>query len=158
MNTRRLSNNHAAELYSLRWNVEVAFRSLKQTMSHRKMLSTTASNAAVELDWTMIGFWLLALIAVDNVRGENKNRISIAGSLRMVRNWVHHHTGRPPAGGLLRQLRTALIDEYERLNLKASHDWPHKKRQKPPGKPILRMPTESELAIIKELKDENRAA
>jgi len=54
--------------------------------------------------------------------------------------------------------RVALPEKFLTHNPKASHDWPHKKRQKPPGKPILRMPTELELAIIKELKDENRAA
>jgi len=158
MNRRHLSNSQAAELYSLRWKVEVGFRSLKQTMSRRKMFSTSAGNAKAELDWAMIGFWLLALLAVDEASTKNKDRVSIATALRKVRCWMRHEIGRPPAGGLLGQLKKALVDDHERLCLKASHNWPHKKRQKPPGKPKLRMPTELELIIIIELLDANVAA
>ena len=158
MNMRHLSNNQAAELYCLRWKIEVSFRSLKQTMSHRKMLSASAGNAAVELDWAMIGFWLLALMAVDEMSTKNKGCVSIAKALREVRFWMRQQTGRPPTGGIRRKLKQALIDDYERQGLKKAHNWPHKKSQKPPGRPNLRMPTESELMLAKVLKTGNIAA
>jgi len=59
---RKLSDVSAAKLYRRRWSVELLYRSLKQTLGRRKMLSDSPDHAKVELDWTMIGFWALTLI------------------------------------------------------------------------------------------------
>jgi hypothetical protein len=59
----------AARLYGLRWGVEVMYRSLKQTMSRRKLLSDSPRNARVELSWAMVGLWTLALIKAERCEG-----------------------------------------------------------------------------------------
>jgi len=56
-----LSDQAAVRLYKLRWGVEVLYRSLKQTLGRRKMLSDSPKHAQVELDWCVIGLWMLSL-------------------------------------------------------------------------------------------------
>lgn len=153
-----LSNAEAKTLYRMRWKVEVNFRSLKQTLCRRKMLSTTPSNARVELDWAMVGLWLLSLMAVDHVARRDKPRVSVAATLRTLRQWMRRRTGRPPSKGLRGALRKAAVDRYTRRRPKEARDWPHKKRDKPPGSPKLRMATRAEVRKAKGLLDANRAA
>jgi len=154
----RLSDAQAAELYCRRWVVEVCFRSLKQTMARRKMLSTSAENAKVELDWAMVGLWLLGLMGAGEVRSADQGRISIAQVLRAVRVWMRRQTGRPSAGGLGGRFRKAVVDRYVRHGSKAARAWPHKKRPRPPGTPNVRMATELEILEAKELTSETKAA
>lgn len=153
-----LSDRQANTLYRLRWKVEVSFRSLKQTMRRRKMLSMAAANARAELDWAMVGLWLLALMAVDRVARRDKGRVSVAAALRSVRTWMRQRLGRPPAGGLRRALRVAAVDRYTRKHPKGARNWPHKKREKPPGQPKVRMATETEVTKAKGLRHANKAA
>lgn len=153
-----LSNAEANTLYCLRWKVEVSFRSLKQTMRHRKMLSTAAANARVELDWAMVGLWLLGLMAVERVDLVDKGRISVAVALRSVRTWMRRRSGRPPAGGLRDALRVAVLDRHKRTRPKTARAWPHKKREKPPGIPKVRMATQTEVLKAKGLQHANKAA
>ena len=47
---RRLSARTAAELYRRRWGLEVAFRSLKQTLERRRVRSGTAARRGP--NWT----------------------------------------------------------------------------------------------------------
>ena len=148
----------ANALYRLRWKVEVSFRSLKQTMRRRKMLSTGAANARVELDWAMVGLWLLGLMAVDQVARRDKGRVSVAGALRSVRLWMRRRSGRPPARGLRGALRVAVVDRYKRTRPKQARGWPHKKREKPPGTPKVRMATQAEVRKAKGLPHANKAA
>lgn len=147
-----LSDRQVADLYRRRWLVEVAFRSLKQTLSHRKMLSGTPANAALELDWAMVGLWMLGLMASGEVRQVDRGRWSAAKTLRAVRRAMRRKTSRPPAGGLAGQLRKAVVDRYVRTGSKRARDWPHKKKQKPPGCPKVRTATKTEVRKAQELR------
>ena len=153
-----LSDKEAALVYCLRWKVEVSFRSLKQTMRRRKMLSTTAANAQVELDWAMVSLWLLGLMAVGEVARADRGCVSVAAALRSVRTWIRRRSCRPPAGGLRGALRVAVVDRYKRTRPKQARAWPHKKREKPPGTPKVRMATEAEVRKAKGLRHANKAA
>ena len=153
-----LSDKEAGALYCLRWKVEVSFRSLKQTMCCRKMLSTTAATARVELDWAMVSLWLLSLMAVAVVARRDRGCVSVALALRSVRTWMRRPSRRPPAGGLRGALRVAAVDRYKRTRPKRARDWPHKKREKPPGTPKVRMATQAEVRKTKGLRHENTAA
>lgn len=148
----RLSDAAAVEMYKLRWGAELLFRSLKQTLGRRKVLSDSPAHAEVELDWAAVGLWLLALTAAD-AAGASSRR-SIASALRAVRSAA---AGR--GGGLLwAALSRAVLDTYRRRGAKKARHWPHKKRDKPPGHPKARTATAEEVALAMELKRQRPAA
>jgi len=62
-----LSAETAALLYEMRWGVEVFYRSCKQTLQRRKMLSHTPEPAQWELTWTILGMWLLGVMSVEAI-------------------------------------------------------------------------------------------
>jgi hypothetical protein len=138
-----LSETQASVFYRLRWGVEMTYRSLKETMDRRKMLSATPRRARLELHWTMLGFMMLGVLTTRRlIPGQDPARWSVALALRAVRRAA---AARNPtrAAAALRQLRHAVIADTTRKN-KTAHDWPHKKTQKPPRPPKLRIASESE--------------
>jgi hypothetical protein len=135
-NPCELSKKTAAELYRRRWGLEVAFRTLKQTLEHRKVRSGTPRHALAELDWAVLGLWALGLLGVEALRSarERPRRLSFALALRAVR----HAARTNPAPRTLRgRLRRAVADEYRRKGKKRAYRWPHKKNPPPPGAPVL---------------------
>jgi len=158
----RLSDRDAADLYRRRWGVELIFRSLKQTTGKRRLRCDSPANAAAELDWAVVGLWLLGLVSVERIveAGAEPGRWSVASSLRVVRRAIE---GRPPAGrgsraDLRRALAAAVKDGYARTRPKAARHWPHKKKDKPPGDPRARTASDSEIQLAAELRDQRRAA
>jgi hypothetical protein len=136
----RLTDAALARLYRQRWGVEVCYRSLKQTLGGRKMRSASPAAAAAELDWTLAGLAILGAMAVESQgpRAAAPSRWSPAQALRVVRRWTVRRWTRRPPGGLRGELRRAVMDGYVRLGAKAARDWPHKKRERPPGEPKIR--------------------
>ena len=153
LETSELSDGTIAKLYGRRWLVEVSFRSLKQTMGHRKMLSETPENASVELDWAVAGLWLLGLMAARAAPRRDRGRCSIALALRAVRMAMRRGTSRPGRGGLPGVLRKAVIDRYIRHRPKKARCWPHKKKEKPPGMPRTRMAKKVEVQKAQQLRE-----
>lgn len=147
----RLGDAAAVEMYKLRWGAELLFRSLKQTLGRRKVLSDSPAHARVELDWAAVGLWLLALMNA-HAAGASA-RPSTASALRAVRSAM---AGR--GGGLWRALSRAVLDTYRRRGAKKARHWPHKKREKPPGNPKARTATAEEVALAMELKQRRPAA
>ncbi len=49
----RLSSRQMREIYQARWGVEIYYRDFKQTFGRGKLLSKTADNAQLELDWSI---------------------------------------------------------------------------------------------------------
>jgi len=143
----RLSDGQIYELYKLRWGVEVLFRSFKQTMEHREMRCGSPDHAKIELDWAMVGLWMLGLISQEAIgrRRRLERKWSVAKSLRIVRGAIRRVRQPRAKGGLRHQLRDALQDNYVRNRPKKARHWPHKKREQPPGIPIVRMATNSEV-------------
>lgn len=139
-----LSDAQVKHWYRQRWMIEVQYRGLKQTMEHRKLLSDSPAMARAELDWSLIGLWLLELMQVDSRRWRRTPRHSLAGGLRVVRRAMRG-VGRVPAGGLARQLRAAWVDDYVRAGPKGARDWPHKKNEPPCGPPKIRTATAEEI-------------
>jgi hypothetical protein len=150
---KRLSARAAAELYRRRWGLEVAFRSLKQTLQRRKMRSGTASHARAELDWAALGLWMLALIGAHAVG--DPRRLSLAAALCAVRAARHA----PGSDRRLRaRLRRAVRDRYRRTSSKGAWRWPHKKNPPAPGAPRLTRATAAQVAQAKALRTLRYAA
>jgi hypothetical protein len=147
-----LSDAEAAELYRRRWQVEVIYRSLKQVMSRRRMRCDSPANAAAELDWAVIGLWLLGLLSISRIiaAGGSPEQWSVALSLRAVRREIRPRRGRQRS--LNAALAAARLDGYVRTASKKARHWPHKKREKPPGDPKARKAEGSEILLAAELR------
>ena len=61
-NRRVMSDSEAGRIYKLRRAVEVMYRSLKQAMRLRKVLSASPERAGLELDWAVMSMWVPGLL------------------------------------------------------------------------------------------------
>jgi hypothetical protein len=135
-----LSDRQVATMYRRRWGIEVFYRSLKRTMEKHKMRSASPNKAQVELDWALAGLWMLGLLTVQRMirRQGNPMQWSVAQSLRVVRRVMSGRGGRQGAKDLC-ALGQAVKDDYHRGGSKTARNWPHKKTEKPPDPPKIRM-------------------
>jgi hypothetical protein len=137
---RRLTDQQVVRLYARRWGIELFYRHLKQTFHRRKLLSRNAENARVEMEWSLVGLWAMALYALveATARGVPPARLSFAQLLRAFRRTLRDYLHPTDRGErLCERLRVAVIDSYARKN-KSSRDYPRKKQEKPPGAPTIR--------------------
>lgn len=153
----RLSRKTAAELYRRRWGLEVAFRSLKQTLERRKVRSGTATHAKTELSWAVAGMWALALLGVRAIAraGHGPRRLGLAATLAAAR--AAYRGGRSPRR-LNARLRRCVTDAYRRRGSKRAYRWPHKKTQTQPGTPTLTIATPQQVLRAQQLRYSNTAA
>ena len=154
-----LSGQQVAAMYRRRWGLEVFYRSLKQTLEKHKLHSATPEKAEVELDWAVAGLWMLGLLTVQRlIRSRVRpGRWSVAESLRVVRRMMSGRGSRRTARNL-RGLVKATTDTYHRRGPKHACDWPHKKTQKPPGPPHIRMAKRHERQAAQRFRQEREAA
>jgi hypothetical protein len=163
MDAGLLSDEQAEVIYRKRWGIELVYRSLKQTMGHRRMRCDAPANAAVELDWSVIGLWMLGLLSVSRIlqSGGSPYQWSVASSLRAVRRTLRAANPRPTRRhepSLAESLAAARLDGYKRHGSKKSRHWPHKKREKPPGTPLARNATRIEIELAARLRPKEKAA
>jgi hypothetical protein len=140
------------EMYRRRWKIELYYRSLKQTMHKRKMLSDSPRHAAVELDWCVASLWIMGLMTVAALveSGKAPGRASVAGAWKVVRKAVRECGKCCALGCLPRKLRAAMLDSYVRQSNKNARHWPRKKREQPPGPVKLRLAKAGEIARARE--------
>jgi len=146
-----LSDTQAGALYRMRWGIEVFYRSLKQTLGRRKMHSAAPLQAKCELSWAVMGLWGLAMMSVRQIvaAGDDPLALSVATALRQVRLAIRRGPGSPKARILLGRLGAAVKDSYVRRTSKKARDWPHKKKDKPPGLPRIQIATQEQLLQAK---------
>jgi hypothetical protein len=146
----QLSDAQAAELYQLRWGVELSYRALKQTLQRGKMLSDSPGHAMVELDWTLLGQWILSLMHWTHqpVRSRTPVHEGTAQALRIVRQAMGAGRGRK---SLAAQLRAIRPDRYERKRSKRARHYPQKKKDSPCGIPKIRTATKRQVKLAKRL-------
>jgi len=156
----RLSDAQAGRFYRLRWGVELLYRALKQTLEHRKLLSDSPRHAQVELDWTMVGLWMLGLMSLEAMRrdGYQLNAWGVARSLRVVREAMDKGHRSHRQGGLRQSLGQSVKDEYRRTCSKKARHWPHKKTERPPGAPQIRTAEPAEVMLAQQLRERKRVA
>ncbi len=140
LSSRRLSDALASRLYTLRWGIELQFRTLKQTFGRRTLRSRTPERAHAELEWSLMGLWMIHLFAVkEQVKiGEPPSQTSVAMAIQVVRSILFLWCEVPEEGAdLWTQLQNAIIDGYERQSSKRGRYRPHKKDVPSAGKPII---------------------
>jgi hypothetical protein len=151
----RLSDAQVIGVYRRRWGIELFFRHLKQTFQRRKLRSTSADKARVELEWSLVGLWCLALYAqVELVeQGLDPQELSMAGALRAFRRTLRdylHPAERKRSLAML--LRRAVRDQYPRKD-KTSRDYPRKKQaDPPPGEPEIKTATTAQVRRARQLR------
>jgi hypothetical protein len=160
LDKKALTDKSAGVLYAMRWGVEVFYRALKQTLRKRKMLSHSPAAAQSELTWTMYGLWLLGLMSVSKLlaRGVDPLRWSAAATRDRVRESLRLILRGRRDRALLRDLGWAVKDDYERRRTKQARDWPHKKKEKPPGEPKIQSATAEQRRTIERLRARMSAA
>jgi hypothetical protein len=148
-----LTDEEAGTLFGMRWGEEVFYRSYKQTMQRRKLLSRTAATCLAEVHWTLLGLWLLGLMTALRLIGQGIDPLamSVARARDAVRQAVRDKRPRRGPRGLDGALRTAVKDGYVRHTSKAARDYPRKKREKPPGPPRIQAATGAEVKRARRL-------
>lgn len=148
LSTKLLSNNQVIGIYKRRWGIELFYRHLKQTFGKRKLKSTSPKSAYVEMHWSMLGLWCMALYGIKQLakQGVSSSRLSFAKLLRAFRRIMRDSLHPVTKGKTLCDLvNDSLIDTYQRSD-KTSRDYPRKKVETPPGKPIIRSATKQQKA------------
>jgi len=156
-----LSDEQAGAIYEMRWGIEVFYRSYKRTMAHHKMLSRTPATCIEEFRWTMVGLWLMGLASVEKIIAAGRDPLawSVAKSRNSMRRALRGALcGQRPRVALCKQLASAVKDNYVRKGPKKARDWPHKKRERPPGPPQIRPATAEEVQHAQRLRTKKLAA
>lgn len=141
----------AGDIYRQRWGIEIQFRSLKQTFGRTKLRSRTPERAAVELEWSLVGLWMIQLLArKEQVKAREPDKLtSIAAVLRIVRQMMQRDAAAPKrAECFTKKLAQAVTDEYK--HKKTSRDYPRQKKQKAIGKPTIMIATKEQKKLLKQ--------
>jgi len=154
----KLSLVSARMLYTMRWGVEVFFRSLKQQLQHRKLRSKAPTQATLELHWAVVGIWMLGLLAVKRVVEAGHDPLSFSVALALYCLRLAAQTTAADRFPLGEQLAAGLKDTYVRHGSKNSRPWPRRKKTRPPGAPSVRLATPVEIRLAKEFHGKSVAA
>ena len=148
-----LTDAMAAEFYGLRWGEEVFYRTCKQTLDRRTLLSRTPETCLLEAELIVLGVWLLGLMTIRELgqAGHEPHQWSPAASRDTVRRAIRGKRCRR-GRGFTSELSRAIKDTYERQGSKAARDYPRKKKQTPPKPPKIRPATPAELRKYQRLR------
>lgn len=155
LDRRQLTHAEALKLYQSRWGEEVFYRSYKQTLQRRKLLSRTAPTCLVESQWNLLGLWLLGLMSVSSIIAARRDpkAWSVAGSRELVRQAMRNERPRRRARQpLVAHLAASLQDGYPRSSDKTARNYPRKKKEKPPGPPKFKSASPAEIRKAKRLE------
>ena len=151
LNLRRLSDAQASRLYRLRWGIELQFRALKQTFGRRTLRSRTPDRAYAELNWSLIGLWMIHLFAVkEQVSiGEPPSQTSAGLAIQVVRSILFLWCEVPEEGAdLWTQLQQAVLDTYKRQGSKRARYLPNKKDKPSAGKPKIEKANQKKMELL----------
>ena len=151
---KELTGEAARQFYQLRWGIELQFRTLKQTFGCRKLKSRTPEHALRELDWSLMGLWMIQLFAVKEqiAIGEPPKHSSAALAIRAIRDVFHSWSEIPTKGTSLKsKLRHAVTDQYERSKeSKKSRYRPDDKDKPCAGKPVVKTANRKQKLMLKQ--------
>jgi hypothetical protein len=152
LDTKWLSNMQALQLYRMRWGIELQFRTLKQTFGRRMLRSRTPERALVELDWSMLGLWLIQLFAVKEQidLGKLPEQCSIGLAINIVREVFGRWWDQPTSGhDLATRLGNAVKDCYVRKKPKRGRYKPQNGSEPSCGSPIITKASGEQKARLK---------
>ena len=135
LNSSKLSDARAGEIYRRRWGIEVQIRSLKQTFGRAKLLGRTPDVVEHELTWSLIGLWMAQLLALREQadRIELEAQTSVAMVMRILQDILHCPNDVPARGeSFTSRISNALTDTYVRRSKKKSRNYPRRKEVRLP--------------------------
>jgi hypothetical protein len=146
-----LTDAEAVHLYQLRWGVELQFRTVKQTFGRRKLRSRTPDRAYVELDWSLVGLWLIQLFAVKEqlAIGAIPEHCSVALAIQVIRETFRRWWERPDQPFALK-LQAATKETYTRQSSKKARYCPNYKDKPSTGQPVVSNATPWHKARLKQ--------
>jgi Transposase DDE domain len=150
LDEQALTDAEAVRLYQLRWGIELQFRTVKQTFGRRKLKSRTPARAYVELDWSLVGLWLIQLFAVkEQIEiGEVPEHCSVALAIQVVRETFQRWWERPEEAFATR-LQSATKQRYTHHSSRKARYCPNYKDKPAAGKPLIRNATAWHKAKLK---------
>ena len=149
-----LTWKNAKDMYKMRWGIELQFRSLKQTFGRGKLRSRTADNALVELEWSLVGLWLIQLFAVkEQIKiGSPPQCSSVACALAAIRDAMRWQDSVVPTPHAMAQrLAMAVKDKYTRHSSKKARHRTSGKDQPSATKPIVSAATATQRTAYRKL-------
>lgn len=161
LDPKLLSNQQASIIFRQRWGIEVQFRSLKQTFGRTKLRSGSPDCATIELHWSLIGLWMIQLLAhKEQAKArEPTETTSIAAVLHIVRHIMQRSTDVPkPSDRFAKQLAQAVTDNYDRKSKKKSRNFPRRKEEPTTGKPQVKTATKEHKQRLQTLQNLENAA
>jgi hypothetical protein len=161
LSAESLTYRQAGVLYGMRWGIEVFYRSLKQTLAHRTMLSRAPAQARAELAWSLVGLQLMGLMSVREIIDQDADPLdwSVSAARDLIRQAIQGHGHRRlSAKGWKNLLASCRKDHYVRTSSKKSRDWPDRKRERPPRPPQILIASHKEILQAQELLVKLRAA
>lgn len=102
------------------------------------MRSRTPERAAVELDWSLMGLWLIQLFAVKEQLevGQLPQQCSVSLAIAVVRDMMGYLAGVREVA-MAEQLQSAVKDNYQRKSSKKARYRPEYKDKPSAGKPVI---------------------
>lgn len=158
---KRLPRRQAGEIYRRRWGIEVQIRSLKQTFGRSKLRSRTPERATVELERSLIGLWMIQLLArKEQIKAaEPVEKTSIAAVLRVIREMMQRDAEVPKRAACLpKRLAQAVTDNYTRHSNKGSRDYPRRKQYRQVGRPQISVAKKAHKQRLKQYESQTIAA
>jgi Transposase DDE domain len=151
LDEKELSDQQAIRMYQLRWGVEIQFRTVKQTFGRRKLRSRTPDRAYVELDWSLLGLWMIQLFAVkEQIKiGDIPEHCSVSLAIQVIRETIDRWLERPEET-FTGKLEQATTDGYKRKKSKKARYHPDYKDKPKAGKPKVNLATKKHKAWLEQ--------
>lgn len=147
-----LTEQQIREIYCSRWGIEVFFRTVKHNCRRAKLQCRTPRHVRTELTWTLLGIWASLFVAKMALMQERQpiERLSPIRVLDMFGRAIL--LAALDKSGHALQLHTCVKqDETNRTSSKKSRDYPRKKRHKSCGAPKIKIATQQQIHIAKQL-------
>ncbi len=135
--------------------IELQFRSFKQTFGRGQLHSRTSECSYVEMDWSLVGLWMIQLFAVkEQIKVDRPpDSSSVSVSLTIIQDAMDMCHDEVLNGRVLsRQLSEATKDEYVRTGSKSARYKPNKKDKPSATQPVLVKATDKQKQAVRELK------
>lgn len=123
LDRKQMPDSLAAQIYRMRWGIELQFRTLKQTFGRGKLRSRNGANATAELEWSIFALWIIQLWAVkEQLEIESPPaKCSVGHAIQIFRELLRDPTRTVTSHKVLvDELRAATLDDYQRTKPKRS--------------------------------------
>jgi hypothetical protein len=147
LDVNRLPDDDLKQIYRHRWELELYYRTFKQTWKFGVLRSRTPDTAFLEHRWRFVAHWALRRLTVHitlKSRGQPK-QLSQAQLRRLIQSLLDDADAGRDALPFADELQSRMLDTYVRTHAKSRRRWPHKSRHKEPKPPKLRQATAKEV-------------